>query len=99
MRKELKEIDRWVELYETHDKYKFVGHLVDDPVDDILENNGEEDKESGMSEGGNIEGEETVNDEPSSAVGETESAEEFYGGTTDTLATEDGEEELVEATT
>ncbi|KAL3792032.1 hypothetical protein HJC23_011197 [Cyclotella cryptica] len=40
--KELKEIDRWVELYETHDKYTFVGHLVDDPVDEILENVQEE---------------------------------------------------------
>lgn len=37
--KELKEIDRWLELYETHDKYTFVGHLVDDPVNDILEKN------------------------------------------------------------
>eukprot|EP00956_Cyclotella_meneghiniana_P031552 scaffold83136_cov74-Cyclotella_meneghiniana.AAC.5 len=35
--KELKEIDRWVELYETHDKYTFVGHLVDDPVNEVLE--------------------------------------------------------------
>lgn len=34
---ELKEVDRWLELYETHDKYTFVGHLVDDPVNDILE--------------------------------------------------------------
>ncbi|KAL7476984.1 hypothetical protein ACHAW6_002811 [Cyclotella cf. meneghiniana] len=43
--KELKEIDRWLELYETHDKYTFVGHLVDDPVDEILEN--VEDEEEG----------------------------------------------------
>lgn len=35
--KEWKEIDRWLELYETHDKYTFVGYLVDDPVDKILE--------------------------------------------------------------
>lgn len=28
-----KEIDRWIELYETHDKYTFVGMLVDDPLD------------------------------------------------------------------
>uniref|UniRef100_A0A7S4VWP8 Cytochrome b5 heme-binding domain-containing protein n=2 Tax=Ditylum brightwellii TaxID=49249 RepID=A0A7S4VWP8_9STRA len=35
--KELKEIDRWVELYETHDKYTFVGTLVEDVVDQILE--------------------------------------------------------------
>jgi len=38
--KELKEIDRWVELYETHDKYTFVGYLVDDPVVEILESVG-----------------------------------------------------------
>ncbi|KAL7466017.1 hypothetical protein ACHAXS_006319 [Conticribra weissflogii] len=38
--KELKEIDRWVELYETHDKYTFVGYLVDDPVEEILESVG-----------------------------------------------------------
>ncbi|KAL7552869.1 hypothetical protein ACHAWF_016114 [Thalassiosira exigua] len=36
--KELKEVDRWLELYETHDKYTFVGYLVDDPVNDILDN-------------------------------------------------------------
>jgi predicted heme/steroid binding protein len=35
--KELREVDRWVELYETHDKYTFVGFLVDDPVNKILE--------------------------------------------------------------
>ena len=35
--KEMKEIDRWVELYETHDKYTFVGYLVDDPVEEIVE--------------------------------------------------------------
>ena len=34
---EFKEIDRWLELYETHDKYTFVGFLVDDPVDQLLE--------------------------------------------------------------
>lgn len=34
--KELKEIDRWTELYETHDKYTFVGYLVDDPVDAVI---------------------------------------------------------------
>ena len=34
--KQLKEIDRWTELYETHDKYAFVGMLVDDPIDAIL---------------------------------------------------------------
>ncbi|KAJ8601403.1 hypothetical protein CTAYLR_005024 [Chrysophaeum taylorii] len=33
---QLKEIDRWIELYETHDKYTFVGTLVDDPIDAIL---------------------------------------------------------------
>ncbi|KAL3821752.1 hypothetical protein ACHAXA_000251 [Cyclostephanos tholiformis] len=42
---ELREIDRWLELYETHDKYTFVGHLVDDPVNDILEQYEEDDAE------------------------------------------------------
>lgn len=33
-----KEIDRWIELYETHDKYTYVGRLQkEDPVDAILE--------------------------------------------------------------
>lgn len=34
---QLKEIDRWIELYETHDRYTFVGKLVDDPVDAIFD--------------------------------------------------------------
>ena len=33
---ELKEIDRWTEMYETHDKYTYVGALVEDPVDVVL---------------------------------------------------------------
>jgi hypothetical protein len=37
-----------VELYETHDKYTFVGHLVDDPVNDILEQVAEDDKDNTM---------------------------------------------------
>lgn len=37
------EIDRWLELYETHDKYTFVGHLIEDPVNEILEHIDEED--------------------------------------------------------
>jgi len=40
--KELKEVDRWIELYETHDKYKFVGFLVDDPVEALLQDDEEE---------------------------------------------------------
>ena len=36
--KEFKEISRWMELYDTHDKYKLVGYLIDvDPVDAILQ--------------------------------------------------------------
>ena len=42
--KEIKEIDRWLELYETHDKYTFVGYLVDDPVNEIVERAQEEDE-------------------------------------------------------
>ena len=41
----MKEVDRWLELYELHDKYTFVGHLVDDPVNDILDHI-EDDEES-----------------------------------------------------
>lgn len=33
---QLKEVDRWIELYETHDRYTFVGVLVDDPVDNFV---------------------------------------------------------------
>uniref|UniRef100_A0A7S2I8G2 Cytochrome b5 heme-binding domain-containing protein n=1 Tax=Helicotheca tamesis TaxID=374047 RepID=A0A7S2I8G2_9STRA len=43
--KELKEIDRWIELYETHDKYKFVGKLVDDVVEKVLEKEEEQQQE------------------------------------------------------
>jgi len=52
--KELREIDRWLELYETHDKYTFVGHLVDDPVNDILDNieDAEEVEEDDVNQGG-----------------------------------------------
>lgn len=35
-----------MELYETHDKYTFVGHLVDDPVNEILDNVGDVDEDS-----------------------------------------------------
>ena len=33
-------------MYETHDKYTFVGHLVDDPVNEILDNVGDVDEDS-----------------------------------------------------
>jgi predicted heme/steroid binding protein len=34
---ELKEIDRWVELYHNHDKYTYVGRLVTvDPLDSVV---------------------------------------------------------------
>lgn len=56
---ELKEVDRWLELYELHDKYTFVGHLVDDPVNDILDHI-EDDEES-----------ETVEEETEQQEGET----------------------------
>ncbi len=56
-RQELKEIDRWVELYETHDKYTFVGHLVDDPVNDILEQVAEDDEDNSMAI---MDGDETI---------------------------------------
>ena len=34
---QLREVDRWMEMYETHDKYTFVGTLVEDPVDVALD--------------------------------------------------------------
>ena len=34
---QLRELDRWMEMYETHDKYTFVGTLVEDPVDVALD--------------------------------------------------------------
>ena len=35
--KQLKEIDRWIELYDSHDKYTYVGKLLtSSPVDDVL---------------------------------------------------------------
>lgn len=64
--KEMKEVDRWLELYETHDKYTFVGYLVDDPVDDIIEKIDDEDAEGA---------EETV-DLSSGEAGKEESDEE-----------------------
>lgn len=36
-KRELREVERWLELYETHDKYTFIGHLVEDPVDELIE--------------------------------------------------------------
>jgi predicted heme/steroid binding protein len=48
--KEWKEIDRWLELYETHDKYTFVGFLVDDPVDMVLADDENESKEENEGE-------------------------------------------------
>ncbi|KAJ1459035.1 cytochrome b5-like heme/steroid binding domain-containing protein [Pelagophyceae sp. CCMP2097] len=48
--KELKEVDRWVELYETHDKYTFVGMLVADPVEDLVDQLVEGDAEADAAE-------------------------------------------------
>ena len=33
---QLIEVDRWIDLYRNHDKYKLVGRLVSDPVDQII---------------------------------------------------------------
>lgn len=63
----MKEIDRWLELYETHDKYTFVGHLVDDPVNEILEK--VEDDDGGAEE-------EAVESDATSNAGQTEPLEE-----------------------
>lgn len=33
---EMKQVARWLELYHNHDKYKYVGRLVVDPVEEVL---------------------------------------------------------------
>ncbi len=38
------EIDRWAELYHSHDKYKFIGLVVENPVDTIFAHAEIEDK-------------------------------------------------------
>lgn len=55
---EIKEIDRWLELYETHDKYTFVGYLVDDPVEEIVERVYEEDEAPDAAAGEDLDDEE-----------------------------------------
>ena len=32
----LKELDTWVEFYHNHDKYKYVGRIIADPVESVL---------------------------------------------------------------
>eukprot|EP01038_Epipyxis_sp_PR26KG_P008194 gene8194-11084_t len=39
---QLHEIDRWIELYETHDKYKYIGKLISDPVNSLVDKEVEE---------------------------------------------------------
>lgn len=33
----LQEVDRWLDFYERHDKYRYIGMLVTDPVEDALQ--------------------------------------------------------------
>ena len=61
--KEIKEIDRWLELYETHDKYTFVGYLVDDPVEEIVERVHDEENEAAAAMEEAEEGEDVVEEE------------------------------------
>ena len=35
---QLVEVDRWIDLYRNHDKYKLVGRLISDPIDQIISN-------------------------------------------------------------
>ena len=60
-------------MYETHDKYTFVGHLVDDPVNDILDNVGDvyEESTSGEEE---LE-EEVISDDSNTEEEEAETVE------------------------
>ncbi|KAL3760493.1 hypothetical protein ACHAWU_001828 [Discostella pseudostelligera] len=73
---ELKEIDRWVELYETHDKYTFVGHLVDDPVNDILEQVEDMDNNAESIKGDDIDSDEIHQSEANQAESVPEEAVE-----------------------
>lgn len=36
--KELQEVDRWVELYQNHDKYTYIGRLIEDPIESMVDN-------------------------------------------------------------
>lgn len=33
---DMQEVDRWLDFYERHDKYRYIGMLVTDPVEDAL---------------------------------------------------------------
>ena len=72
---EIKEIDRWHELYETHDKYTFVGHLVDDPVNDILDQVGGDDHEESEAGEEKDGASESKTEEEDAATTETETVE------------------------
>jgi len=74
--KEMKEIQRWIELYETHDKYTFIGYLVDDPVEAILEMDEQKENEEAASD--------AVNESDASITTEAlREAEEASAKTTD----------------
>jgi predicted heme/steroid binding protein len=66
--KEIKEIDRWLELYETHDKYTFVGYLVDDPVEEIVERVHDEENEAAAAMEEAEEGEDVVEEEEEEVI-------------------------------
>jgi hypothetical protein len=64
---ENKEVDSWVELYHTHDRYIYVGELVQDTIDQVLskeeaealedeqmDNNSENNSNNDSSEGGGL---------------------------------------------
>ncbi len=56
-------------MYETHDKYTFVGHLVDDPVNDILQQYEEDDDDEG--EEGGLDGDSKIESDPVMQEAET----------------------------
>jgi len=65
-----------VELYETHDKYTFVGHLVDDPVNDILEQVEDMDNNAESIKGDDIDSDEIHQSEANQAESVPEEAVE-----------------------
>ena len=45
---EMEELASWLEFYQNHDKYKYIGRIIADPVDSLLA------KELGQGEGASV---------------------------------------------
>lgn len=47
---QLTDLDRWIDLYSNHDKYKFVGTIASDPVDAVLAKGEDQQGDAGTNE-------------------------------------------------